>query len=132
MVYVDNLVEGVLLAELVPTPPGRAWWIADARPYTVNEIVATVGRALTDEGFDVRPNRARVPDVVGRLAESADALVQRTGRYHQQIHVLGEMNKSIACTVDAARSELGYEPSIELYEGMRRSIRWCVEQGLEL
>ncbi len=132
MVYVDNLVQGVLLAELVATSPGRAWWIADARPYTVNEIVATVGRALTDEGFDVRPNRARVPDVVGRLAEAADALVQRSGRYHQQVHVLGEMNKNIACDIDAARSELGYEPAIELYEGMRRSIRWCVEQGLEL
>jgi len=125
-------VQGVLLAELVTTSPGRAWWIADARPYTVNEIVATVGRALTDEGFDVRPNRARVPDVVGRLAEAADALVQRSGRYHQQVHVLGEMNKSIACSIDAARWELGYEPAIELYEGMRRSIRWCVERGLEL
>ncbi len=69
MVYVDNLVQGVLRAELVETPPGSAWWIADASAYTVNEIVDTVGRALIDEGFDVRPNRARVPDVVGRLAE---------------------------------------------------------------
>ena len=34
--------------------------------------------------------------------------------------------------ISAARTELGYEPAVELYEGMRRSIRWCVEQGLEL
>jgi nucleoside-diphosphate-sugar epimerase len=132
MVFVDNLVDGVLRAELVATPPGRAWWIADARPYTVTEIVDTVGRALADEGYDVTPNRARLPDVVARLAERADALIQRTGRYHQQIHVLGEMNKNIACSIDAARAELGYEPAVELYDGMRLSIRWCREQGFEL
>jgi nucleoside-diphosphate-sugar epimerase len=132
MVYVDNLVQGVVLAELVGTPPGRGWWIADRRPYTVTEIVETVGRALRDEGFAVRPNRANVPDVVAVVAERADALIQRTGRYHQQIHVLGEMNKNIACDISVACDELGYDPQVELYEGMRRSIRWCLEQGLEL
>jgi nucleoside-diphosphate-sugar epimerase len=66
------------------------------------------------------------------VAELADAGIQRTGRYQQQIHVLGEMDKTIACEIDVARAELGYDPEIELYEGMRRSIRWCVERGLEL
>lgn len=132
MAYVDNLAQGIVLAELVATEPGRAWWIADERPYEVREIVETVGRALTDEGFDVAPNRFRVPDLVGRLAERADAFIQSRGGYHQQIHVLGEMNKSIACDISAARRELGYAPEIDLYEGMRRSIRWCITQGLEL
>ena len=132
MVYVDNLVQGIVRAELVATPAGRGWWIADARPYVLTEIVETVGRALRDEGFEVAPNRLRVPAVVGRIAELADGMIQRTGRYHQQIHVLGEMDKNIACDISVARSELGYEPEVELYEGMRRSIRWCVEQGLAL
>lgn len=132
MVYVDNLVQGVVRAELIPTEPGRGWWIADAQPYTVDEIVTTVGRALSDEGYDVKPNRLRVPDVVGRLAETADGIIQRRGRYHQQIHVLGEMNKNIACEIDAATADLGYAPDVDLYEGMRRSIRWCCAQGFEL
>lgn len=132
MVFVENLVQGVLRAELVDTPPGRGWWIADRRAYSVNEIVETVGRALRDEGFDVRPNRAKVPNLVAVVAERADALIQRTGRYHQQVHVLGEMNKNIACEISAATDELGYDPQVELYDGMRRSIRWCREQGFEL
>lgn len=132
MVYVDNLVQGVLLAELVPTPPGRGWWIADARAYTVTEIVETVGRALRDEGFEVAPNRVRVPAIVARVAELADSSIQRTGRYHQQVHVLGEMGKNIACDISVARTELGYSPEVELYEGMRRSIRWCIDQGMDL
>jgi nucleoside-diphosphate-sugar epimerase len=132
MVYVDNLVDGVMRAELVHTPAGRGWWIADERPYSVLEIVETVGRALAAEGFDVTPNRLRLPALASRIAETADALIQRSGRYHQQLHVLGEMGKSIACDISVARAELGYEPAVALEEGMRRSIRWCVGQGIDL
>jgi nucleoside-diphosphate-sugar epimerase len=46
--------------------------------------------------------------------------------------VLSEMNKTIACTIDRARDELGYEPRVDLDEGMRRSVRWCIDQGIEL
>lgn len=132
MVYVDNLVEGIVRAELTPTAPGKAWWIADAEPYRVADIVATVGRALADEGFAVRPPRVRLPAIVGRIAEGVDAVVQRSGRYVQQVHVLGEMGHTIACDIGAARADLGYDPAVALAEGMRRSIRWCREQGLDL
>ena len=119
-------------AELVATPPGSGWWIADDHPYSVSEIVATVGRALTAEGFEVKPNRVRMPAIAATVAERADAVLQARGRYNQQLHVLGEMAKNIACEITAARDELGYAPDVELEEGMRRSIRWCLAQGLEL
>jgi nucleoside-diphosphate-sugar epimerase len=132
MVYIDNLVDGIIVAELSAAAKGKGYWIADERAYTVNEIVATVGRALTDEGFAVKPAKARLPAIAGRIAELGDRIVQGLGRYQQQLHVLGEMNHTIACDISVTRRELGYEPRVELYEGMRRSIRWCVEQGLEL
>ncbi len=132
MVYVDNLVDGLLAAEAADTPPGRGYWIADARPYPLREIVETVIRALSDEGYAVKAPGKSLPGFVGRLAESVDRAIQRTGRYQQQIHVLGEMDKTIACDISASVAELGYQPKVELYDGMRRSIQWCREQGLEL
>ena len=54
--------------------PAAGWWIADAEPYEVNDIVATVGRALRAEGFDVVPNKVRLPAIAGRVAERVDAL----------------------------------------------------------
>lgn len=132
MVYVDNLVDGIMRAELVPTPAGRGWWIADARPYAVREIVETVGRALAAEGFDVVANRTRLPALAAAVAEFADGVIQRSGRYNQQLHVLGEMGKHIACDISVAEAELGYRPAVALEEGMRRSIRWCRAQGIEL
>jgi nucleoside-diphosphate-sugar epimerase len=132
MVYVENLVDGVIAAELTAAAKGRGYWVADDRAYTVNEIVATVGRALTDEGFDVKAPTTRLPAIAGRVAELGDRIVQGLGRYQQQLHVLGEMNHTIACDISATRDELGYQPRVALYEGMRTSIRWCVAQGLDL
>ena len=80
----------------------------------------------------MKPATTRLPAIVGRVAELGDRIVQGLGRYQQQLHVLGEMNHTIACDIAATCSELGYQPRVELYEGMRRSIRWCVEQGLDL
>ena len=132
MVYIDNLVDGIVAAELTPTAKAHGYWVADERAYTVNEIVATVGRALTDEGFSVKPPATQLPAIAGRIAELGDRIVQGLGRYQQQLHVLGEMNHTIACDISVTRRELGYEPRVSLYEGMRSSIRWCIEQGIEL
>jgi nucleoside-diphosphate-sugar epimerase len=41
------------------------------------------------------------------------------------------MNKTIACSVAKAERELNYRPAIDLEEGMRRSLQWCIEQGIE-
>ena len=72
----------------------------------------------------------KLPELAGDVAERLDGILQKRGRYVQQLHVLGEMNKTIAVDIDAARRDLGYEPAVELYDGMRRSIRWCIEQGI--
>ncbi len=132
MVYVDNLVDGIDAALRWTGESGRAWWIADERPYTVAEIVETVGRALTEEGHEVKPNTVRLPPIVGDVAERFDRILQGARKYEQRIHVLGEMNKTIACDVSQSMVELDWRPEVSLYDGMRNSIRWCRENGIEL
>jgi nucleoside-diphosphate-sugar epimerase len=132
MVYIDELVDGVLRAELVECEPGRGWWIADARPYELAEIVATVGDVLAAAGLAVSPRQLRVPALVGRAAARLDAALQRRHRYVTEVHVLGELGTTIACDVTAAERDLGYRPTVGLAEGMRRSVAWCLEQGLQL
>jgi nucleoside-diphosphate-sugar epimerase len=38
------------------------------------------------------------------------------------------MNKTIACSIGKAQEELGYNPTVDLEEGMRRSIQWVLER----
>jgi nucleoside-diphosphate-sugar epimerase len=133
MSYVDNTSLGLLLAAEAPQAAGQTYWIADERPYSMNEIVDTVENLLENEfGMEVAHDRMRLPSVASEVALAVDAAIQLTGLYEQRIHVLSEMNKTIACTVDKARAELGYQPRVDLLEGMRRSIRWCIEAGQEI
>lgn len=132
MVHVDNLVDGVLLALRVPDAAGEAFWIADAEPYPLRVIVETVRQALRAEGYDVSPRTLRVPGFVAGAAERADRTLQAHGIYQQQLHVLGELDKTIACDISYSTQVLGYTPAMALYEGMRQSIRWCQAQGIVL
>jgi nucleoside-diphosphate-sugar epimerase len=130
MVYTDNLVQGLLRAEVADKAPGSAYWVADAEPYELREILATVRRALVAEGLSVSgPERLVLPRMAAHAAEKADALLQGRGRYSQALHVLGELNHTIACDITRAREDLGYEPTVGLEEGMRASIRWCLQHG---
>ncbi len=130
MTYIDNLCQGLELAANVAAADGRTYWIADARPYTVNEIVETVRQVLEqDFGLPCTAGALHLPGFVGDLAYWGDAGLQALGLYQQKLHVLGEMNRTIACSVERAREELGYEPRVALREGMAESIRWCLARG---
>jgi nucleoside-diphosphate-sugar epimerase len=130
MAYVDNICQGLLLAEREPAARGRTYWIADERPYTMNEIVDTIEDVLErDFSVKVAHRRLRLPGLMSEAAVAADWLLQAAGLYVMSIHVLGEMNKTIACSIDRARTELGYQPHVALREGMRRSIEWMIANG---
>ncbi len=130
MSYVDNVSQALLLAAANAKANGQIYWITDRRAYTMNEIVDTVERLLEKEfKIPVSHKRLRLPSVVSEIALAVDATLQSVGIYHQKIHVLSEMNKTIAASIEKAERELGYKPAVDLEEGMRRSIRWCLEQG---
>jgi hypothetical protein len=96
------------------------------------EIIDTVEMVLErDFGIKCRHKRLRLPSIASDLACLVDWGLQKFGLYHQKIHVLSEMNKTIACSIDLAEKELGYNPKIDLEEGMRRSIAWLMERPSE-
>ncbi len=133
MVYTGNLVQGVLLAERVEAAVGNAYWIADAEPYALRDILTTVRAALAAEGLPVSNRRPiPIPRIAGIVAEKLDAIAQASGRYVPALHVLGELKDTIACDITRARKDLGYEPTVALLEGMRASVRWCLARGDQL
>jgi nucleoside-diphosphate-sugar epimerase len=95
-------------------------------------ILDTVREALALEGLDVTGRLPHVPAVLSTVAERVDRVLQSRGRYSQALHVLGELGHTIACDITAAREVLGYAPSVSLLDGMRASIRWCLERGEQL
>ena len=133
MGYVDSLAYGILLAAQTPQAAGKIYWLADERPYPMKEIVDTVRDVLRDDfAMSVKPKTLQVPGVIAYVARLGDWMLQKAGIYNQEIHVLSEMNLTIACSIERAQRELGYKPLVDLREGMRRSVAWCLERGIAI
>ncbi len=126
MSYVDNTSQAMLLAAAKKEAAGQTYWIADARPYTTLEIYQTVADLLEVKKFSPR----FLPDFSSEVFLLGDKFLQGAGMYQTEIHVAGEMNKDIACSIEKARKELGYNPKVDLKEGMKRSLEWCRKVGL--
>ena len=132
MVDVEALADASLRACLVEEAAGNAYWVADARPYEMREVIETVREALAAEGYEVEGSIPRFPSAIADAARRADAALQARGRYVPEVHVLSEMNQTIACDVSAAEEELGYRPPQELLSGMRRAVAWCRDNGMSI
>ena len=121
-----RLAQGLLLATASEQASGQIYWMADARPYSMVEIIDTIERILEEFGLNCRRLRMKLPGLVSDVAFCMDKLIQALGLYQQNIHVLSEMNKTIACTTAKAERELGFRPASGLDDGMRKSIQMCL------
>jgi len=124
--YIDNLCQAMLLAAENKNANGQTYWIADEKPYPTNEIYKTIAELLEVKYY--KP--IHVPHFISKTFHALDIVLQGFGIYIKEVHVAGEMNKNIACSIEKAQNELGYKPAIALKEGMYNSIAWCRKQGI--
>jgi UDP-glucose 4-epimerase len=96
--HIENVVEANLAAAVEPAAAGRVMNIAVGSSHTLNELVGMLQRLL---GSDLEPEYG--PSRPGDVSESL-------------------------ADVSLARELIGYEPSVELEEGLERTIAWIVEQ----
>ncbi len=125
MTYIDNLCHALLLAEKSEAAKGETYWIADEKPYTMLEVYQSIAKAL-----EVQLKIRKIPGKVSDVGRLFDSFLQFFGLYQKEIHVVGEMNKDIACSIEKAKKDLNYVPIVSLDEGMRRSVEWARKEGL--
>jgi dihydroflavonol-4-reductase len=126
-VYIDDLVQGFVLAMSIDQAAGEVFIIGGPRYLPLREYVATAARAVG----------ARIPTltipygVMSLLAAGCEWLCKIPGiapPLHRRRLTFFKHNR--AFTIDKAKRMLGYEPKVELDEGFRRTVAWYREQGL--
>lgn len=128
MSYLDNTIQGMLLAEKTPEANGQIYWIADEKPYETIEVYQTIANVF---GTKLKPRK--IPGLASFICRIVDKILQSMNMYITEFHVAGEMDRDIACDVSKAKKELGYNPEVSLEEGMKRSIDWARKyQKLEI
>ena len=127
LTYIDDLIDGFLLASEKPEALNTVFTLAGPRYVTVQELVDTVAAVLGK-----RSPRFRVPlRPVQAAAVACEAVCRPLGinppLYPRRVEFFA-MDR--AFTTERARRLLGYDPQVDLEEGMQRTAQWYREQGL--
>lgn len=124
--YVDNLVDGVLLAAAQPEAAGQVFTLSDGVGVSAREFFGHYFRMLGKCGPLCLPTALAVP-----LASAADRAERLRGRRTEVNAVsMKYLARRGTYSIAKARRVLGYDPAVSLDEGMRRTERWLREQGL--
>ena len=119
-VYVDNLVDGIVLAATREEGVGQTFTLTDGVGVTTADFFGHYARLL---GKRLRP----VPTPVARAL--AAAAVRLPGETEVNPSAVAYVSRKGTYSIEKARSMLGYEPAVGLAEGMRRTVAWLAAEG---
>ena len=121
-VYVDDLVAGVMLAAGAPEGAGQAFTLTGGVGVETRDFFGRYARMVGKRRVPVAPT----PVVV--------ALAATVGRFTAGGEVTTDAIRYLArkgtYSIEKARSLLGYQPAVDLDEGMRRSEEWLRSEGI--
>jgi nucleoside-diphosphate-sugar epimerase len=125
-VYVDDLVESIVLGLTTDDAAGRAFTVWDGSPVTCAEFFNHYARMLGRDGI---PSLTRA---AANHAGAAQELVATVTRRPPLItrEAIAFVSRKAPYSNRRAREVLGWQPRVDLEEGMRRTELWFREQGL--
>lgn len=123
-VYVDNLVDAMLLAAEHPAAAGRAYLVTDGLEITWREYVDALASAL-----DLPPPRLSVPVPLARtLARAFESVYRAAGVLRTAppltLYRVANGGTDYHFSIARARRELGFAPRVSLTEACRRTAAW--------
>ncbi len=126
-IYVDNLVDAILLAIEHPNAVGEVFNLRDARPVTRREFIGTIC-----EHFG-RPLPRSIPEPIAKLAvgpiESFARLRGATTAPLLTQARMKFMTKNLEFSIEKAKQRIGYQPAVDFREGMQRALESIAPHG---
>ncbi len=126
LVYIDDLIDGILLCAERPEALGEVFILAGPRYLKLDEMVALVADAV-----GVAPPRGHLPMwPLMAAAAACEAICKPFGieppLYRRRADFF---RKHRAFSFEKARSLLGYQPRVDPAEGLQWTARWYFENG---
>ena len=126
LTFIDDLVEGFRLCGEVPGAAGGTYILAGGEVTTLNELVARIAEAA-----GVPPPSVHLPVWPFWAAGAVCEALCRPLRLEPPIYRrrVDFFTKSRAFDITAARRDLGYDPKVDLQEGIARTLDWYRRAG---
>jgi len=127
LIYIDDLVEGLLAASRAPHAAGRTYFVSHARPESWSSLGETAARIVGR-----KPLVARVPVpaayAAGWLGEMAARLRRQPGFVSRE-KIFEAIQRRWVCDPRRAALELGVNASTSLEAGLTHTLAWYKEAG---
>lgn len=121
MVYVDDLVDGILKASQKTDNGIHTYFITGPDTYNWNQIHAITSKVMGKKAFKLRIKPSLVKKV-GSLVENAASLIGKYPVVNKE--KTNELILEWTCSSKKAEKELDYKPRVSLQEGISRTIHW--------
>jgi nucleoside-diphosphate-sugar epimerase len=126
MTYIADLVDGIILCGEHPNAIGQTYVLGGRRYTTLSELVQAVGRVV---GKPVRSGHLPVAPLMAAAA-ACEWLCKPFGieppLYPRRLDFFV---KDRAFSIAKAQQELGYQPKVDLEDGLRRTFEWYRQNG---
>lgn len=126
-VYVDDLVDGILKAASHPDAAGQILTLTGPSTATTAEYFGYLHRML---GRDGNPRTVPTPVAVSFAAVVSTATRLRGKSTEVNPATVRYLARTGGYSSAKARALIGYEPKVDLDEGMRRTEAWLRDEGL--
>jgi nucleoside-diphosphate-sugar epimerase len=126
MIYIDDLIDGILLCGTREQAIGNVYILTGEEPVTLNELVRLVA-----ETVGVPPPRWRFPVAPVYLAGLLCELGCKPFGIDPPLHRrrVDFFRKTRSFDIGKARAQLGFKPRTDLREGLRLTAAWYRAQG---
>lgn len=127
LTYVEDLVDGIILAAESAVAGGRIYTLAGPQYLPLEELVHLIADILGK-----KVSKIHIPLAPVYVAACLCELICRPLRLEPPIYRrrLDFFTKDRAFDITRARQELGYAPQVSLRDGLNRTARWYLAQGL--
>lgn len=127
LVHVRDLADGIILAGESEVSAGRTYFISSEDDYSMRAVADLIAALMRRRLRSFAIPRS-VAYGVALAAEAGAALMRRPPVINRD-KVTDLSQTSWTCSIERARSELGYNPRMPLEEGLRETLEWYKAEG---
>jgi len=127
IIYVEDLVEGILAAALSEVSKGEVYFVANPQPVVWREFALEVARVMGTSAIAVP-----IPLFAMRIVALAGDIVAKFRGVTPLLRTekLAEMRQiAWVCSPEKAFTELGWKPRFPLDEAIRKTAAWYTQNG---
>jgi nucleoside-diphosphate-sugar epimerase len=118
LLYVDDLIQGILLSAEQKNAEGQTYFLSDGRSYTGEDFAREISMAL-----DVKARPLKVPKFIMPFFAFIGERLNKQGIINRD-RIKDFKHSQWVCDSKKARKEIGFSPSVSLKEGIKWTADW--------